>query len=32
VAAAGMTGGRVNKFNIAKQTKDYDPQGGDMSR
>jgi hypothetical protein len=22
-----MTGGRVNKFNIAKQTKDYDPQG-----
>ena len=27
VAAAGMTGGRVNKFNIAKQTKDYDPEG-----
>ena len=27
VAAAGMTGGRVNRFNIAKQTKDYDPQG-----
>ena len=27
VAAAGMTGGRVNRFNIAKQTKDYDPKG-----
>ena len=27
VAAAGMTGGRANKFNIAKQTKDYDPEG-----
>ena len=27
VAAAGMTGGRVNRFNIAKQTKDYDPDG-----
>ena len=26
-AAAGMTGGRINKFNIVKQTKDYDPQG-----
>jgi deoxyribodipyrimidine photo-lyase len=26
-AAAGMTGGRINRFNIAKQTKDYDPQG-----
>lgn len=27
VAAAGLTGGRVNKFNIAKQSNDYDPQG-----
>ena len=27
VAAAGLTGGRVNRFNIAKQTKDYDPKG-----
>ena len=27
VAAAGMTGGRVNKFNIAKQSKDYDADG-----
>jgi deoxyribodipyrimidine photo-lyase len=27
VAAAGMTGGRVNHFNITKQSKDYDPQG-----
>ena len=27
VSAAGLTGGRVNKFNIAKQTKDYDPDG-----
>lgn len=27
VAAAGLTGSRVNRFNIAKQTKDYDPQG-----
>ena len=27
VAAAGMTGGRVNRFNIAKQTKDSDPNG-----
>jgi deoxyribodipyrimidine photo-lyase len=26
VAAAGLTRGRVNKFNIPKQTKDYDPQ------
>lgn len=26
-AAAGMTGGRINRFNIAKQTKDYDPAG-----
>jgi len=27
VAAAGLTGGRVNRFNIAKQSKDYDPDG-----
>jgi deoxyribodipyrimidine photo-lyase len=27
VAAAGLTGGRVNKFNIAKQSKDYDRDG-----
>lgn len=27
VAAAGLTGGRVNKFNIVKQSKDYDQQG-----
>ena len=27
VAAAGMTGGRINHFNITKQSKDYDPQG-----
>jgi deoxyribodipyrimidine photo-lyase len=27
VAAAGLTGGRVNHFNIAKQSKDYDPEG-----
>jgi deoxyribodipyrimidine photo-lyase len=26
-AAAGMTGGRVNRFNIAKQSKDYDQYG-----
>jgi len=26
-AAAGLTGGRVNKFNITKQSKDYDPAG-----
>lgn len=26
-AAAGLTGGRVNKFNIQKQSKDYDPNG-----
>ncbi|GMI05279.1 hypothetical protein TrLO_g4091 [Triparma laevis f. longispina] len=25
--AAGMTGGRVNKFNVIKQAKDYDPEG-----
>lgn len=27
VAAAGLTGGRVNRFNIVKQSKDYDPDG-----
>nr|QIQ49259.1 DASH cryptochrome [Volvox carteri f. nagariensis] len=27
VAAAGLAGGRINHFNIAKQSKDYDPQG-----
>lgn len=27
VAAAGLTGGRVNKFNILKQSKDYDAGG-----
>ncbi|KAI3426359.1 hypothetical protein D9Q98_008731 [Chlorella vulgaris] len=27
VSAAGLTGGRVNKFNITKQSNDYDPQG-----
>lgn len=27
VAAAGLTGGRVNHFNITKQSKDYDPDG-----
>ena len=27
VAAAGATGGRINHFNITKQSKDYDPQG-----
>jgi deoxyribodipyrimidine photo-lyase len=26
-AAAGLTGGRVNKFNISKQSRDYDPNG-----
>jgi deoxyribodipyrimidine photo-lyase len=26
-AAAGLTGGRVNHFNITKQSKDYDPDG-----
>lgn len=30
-AAAGMTGGRVNRFNIVKQSKDYD-QNGDYVR
>jgi deoxyribodipyrimidine photo-lyase len=27
VAAAGLTGGRVNKFNITKQSRDYDASG-----
>jgi deoxyribodipyrimidine photo-lyase len=27
IMAAGMTGGRVNKFNVVKQGKDYDPKG-----
>jgi deoxyribodipyrimidine photo-lyase len=27
VAAAGLTGGRVNKFNIVKQSRQYDPDG-----
>lgn len=27
VAAAGLTGGRINRFNITKQSKDYDPDG-----
>jgi deoxyribodipyrimidine photo-lyase len=27
VALAGLTGGRVNRFNMLKQTKDYDPSG-----
>jgi len=27
VAMAGLTGGRVNRFNIIKQTRDYDPSG-----
>ena len=27
VAAAGLTGGRVNRFNIIKQSKDYDLKG-----
>jgi len=26
-AAAGMTGGRLNRFNIVKQGRDYDPNG-----
>lgn len=26
-AAAGLLGGRINKFNILKQSKDYDPDG-----
>ena len=27
VSAAGLTGGRVNRFNIVKQSKDYDKEG-----
>lgn len=27
VSAAGLTGGRINKFNISKQAKDYDAKG-----
>ena len=27
VAAAGLTGGRLNKFNITKQSRDYDANG-----
>lgn len=27
VSAAGLTGGRLNHFNITKQSKDYDPDG-----
>ena len=27
VAAAGLTGGRVNRFNVTKQSHDYDPDG-----
>jgi deoxyribodipyrimidine photo-lyase len=27
VAAAGLTGGRLNRFNMEKQSKDYDPKG-----
>jgi len=27
VGAAGCTGGRINRFNIAKQSKQYDPDG-----
>lgn len=27
VAAAGLTGNRVNRFNIVKQSRDYDPSG-----
>ena len=26
-AAAGLTGGRVNRFNMTKQSRDYDPNG-----
>ncbi len=26
-AAAGLTGGRINKFSISKQSRDYDPEG-----
>jgi len=28
-AAAALTGGRVNRFNVAKQSRDYDPNGGE---
>ena len=31
VAAAGMTGGRLNQFNITKQSKDYDEVGLGLS-
>ena len=27
IMAAGLTGGRINKFNVVKQGKDYDPNG-----
>eukprot|EP00467_Chlorarachnion_reptans_P004904 CAMPEP_0114505320 /NCGR_PEP_ID=MMETSP0109-20121206/10792_1 /TAXON_ID=29199 /ORGANISM="Chlorarachnion reptans, Strain CCCM449" /LENGTH=496 /DNA_ID=CAMNT_0001683755 /DNA_START=387 /DNA_END=1877 /DNA_ORIENTATION=- len=27
VAAAGLTGGRINRFNMSKQAKDYDKEG-----
>ena len=27
MAAAGLTGGRINRFNITKQSRDYDAQG-----
>ncbi|KAK9807390.1 hypothetical protein WJX73_010925 [Symbiochloris irregularis] len=30
VSAAGMTGGRINKFNVVKQSKDYDAEGDYM--
>lgn len=26
-AMAGLTGGRINRFNMSKQTRDYDPKG-----
>ena len=26
-AAAGLTGGRINRFSMAKQSRDYDPEG-----
>lgn len=32
VAAAGLTGGRINHFNITKQAKDYDPAGDYVRR
>lgn len=31
-SAAGMTGGRLNRFNIAKQSKDYDQHGDYVRR